>query len=163
MCQEPCILMWVRSVRPFSKRTRRFLPAAFTSSMRSPTGPRPRRALWNSVTRAPTSALPRVVAARKMVSPSGIFLLQRLRRSRRRQLAAERRALEEAFDPRREARMLEDGGQRGSGDLLTIDARDQEGLAAAALDELRERVRQGTGGVRTIRLVLRQEGLEVVL
>src|SRR5712671_4384849 len=155
--------MCVRRVRPFSKRTRRFFPRALTSSMRSPTGPRPRRALWNCFTRAPTSALRSAVAARKMVSPSGIFLFPGLGRLSRRRLAPERRALEITLDPRSKSRLLERGRERRCSHLFAVDPRDQERLAPALLDQSSQGARQGASGAAPFRLFVGEERLEVLL
>ena len=80
-CQEPCMRRCVRSARPSSNRTRRFLPRAPTDSIRAPASAfssTPRRtsasAVSNRRTRAPCSALRSAVAARKTLSPSGIGL-----------------------------------------------------------------------------------------
>src|SRR5436190_22442456 len=155
--------MCVRSVRPFSNRSRRFLPRALTSSIRSPTGPRPRRSLLNRVTRAPTNALRKVVAARKIVSPSGIFFFQRLRRLRRRGLAQKRRPLQVALDPRRETSLLQRGRERRRVHVLTVHARDQERLAPAPVHLVRQRPRQRARRTRPLRLLLRQERLQILL
>src|SRR3954469_5920452 len=145
--------MCVRSVRPFSKRITRFLPRALTSSIRSPSGPRPSFSLRNCVTRAPTSALRSVVAARKMVSPSGIFLFERLGGLGGRKVAPERRALEIALDSGSEAGGLQLRRERGQVDVLAVDARDQERLATPIVDRRRERLRHGARPPRARRLV----------
>src|SRR5438105_9557361 len=162
MCHDPWSIMCVRSVRPFSKRTRRFLPREVTYSMRSPSGARPRLPL-NRVTRAPTSALRRAVAARKMVSPSGIFLFQSLHGFGRGSPTAEGSALQVAPDASREPGFLQRRRERRSVDVFAVDAGDQQGPAPAVLDERGEAVCQCAREARPIGLFGEQVRVQVVL
>src|SRR3954467_5434874 len=163
MCQDPCIIMCVRSARPFSKRMMRFFPRALTSSMRSPTGPGPSLVARNRFTRAPCSALRSAVAARKTVSPSGIFLLQRLRLLRWPRLPPERRALEVAADAGGKARRLELGRERRGVPLLPVDTGDQERLAAAGVDQAGQRLSQRACAAAPIRFIVGEEGVQILL
>src|ERR671934_827577 len=162
MCHEPCSIMCVRSVRPFSKRTSRFLPRAVTSSMRSPTGARARLP-WKRVTRAPTSALRSAVAARKTVSPSGIFLLERLHRLCGRRFATQRGALQVAPDAGGETHFLQRRRERRAVHVLAVDAGDQQRLAPAIFDERSECLRERAREARPVRLFGGQIGVQVLL
>src|SRR5437764_10061115 len=159
MCQEPCSIMWVRRVPPFSKPTRRFVPRASTETTRSPRGPGPSRSLRNCVTRAPCSALRSEVAARKMVSPSGILFFFGGQLGGR-DLAG---ALEEPPDSRSESGRLEMGGQLRAGHVFAVDAGDQERAAPAGIDQTRQSLRQRAGPVGAGRLVVGADGMHGVL
>src|ERR1700737_1741547 len=77
-------------------------------------------------------------------------------------LVGKRCALQVPLAARREAGGGEERPQRRAAGLGPVDARHQERLAAALVDQRRERLAEGAGGTRSLRLLGRQEGEELV-
>src|ERR1700687_5949242 len=91
-------------------------------------------------------------------SPSGVVLLGELEGRR-----CAQRSLQISAQSGREPRLLQEGRERGGVHILAVARGNEQSLAAAVVDEPRQRARQSPRGVRPRRHLGGKEGMQVVL